>query len=521
MKPLNDRQLRILEVIVIVAFSCFPMLFSLPFRIHLDLPYEGAYRMYLGQMPFKDFKMPLGYGYLIILWLFFKVFGPYIFTLIYAQIFINLVAAFTFRGMLKLLNVRPVHILLATFVFVIAYNFIYFWPWYNQTALMFQMVGLFFLLNAIQKEKTGWKHILNLFFAGAFTFLTFFTKQDYGGLAFVFCLVLLAYNAWLEKKFLPLMWFTGFFAFWAALIILPLLPHEFGYWFNYGQAPHEKRVSTIPILNEFFSANSAWEKFYLLAIVLVLFNNTGNFKTFIKDKTQVLFTLITLGMVAEALITKVTSKHTSDNTTYFQGFAVAYLVSHLNLRFELAKIPNLLTVMGLIFLWWSAMYWKYAGRILGSPAPTTTEVAKPVPTINWVQTPFRSFRKITLPDSTIAGIGRIKNLLVVKNKKDLRVLNLTELTMLAYEIPFTPEKNLPLWYHNSIGIFPKQVAEICQEIEKKEYDVILYEDVSTLREFFAPPLWECAKKHYILKDKFFGPRKENDGIADVYVYVKE
>ena len=523
--PLSDRQLRLLETLLIVGISFFPMLFSLPFRIHLDLPWEGAYRMYLGQMPFRDFKMPLGYGYLIVLWMFFKVFGPYVFTLVYAQVFINLVAAFSFRGILKLLSVNPVHILLAVFVFCISYNFIYFWPWYNQTAMMYQLAGMFFLLNAVYKEKSGWKHIFCLFLAGTFMFLTFFTKQDYGGLAFIFGGVLLLYNAFLEKKWLDIVWYIGFFGLVALVIILPLLPHGFGYWFNYGQAPHEKRVNLFLILNEFFSANSAWEKFYLLAIVLVLLNQLTDFRAFVQDKTKVIFTLITLGIVAEALITKVTSRHAADNTTYYHGFAVAYLLTNLRFNFNLAKAGNLLVVLALTFLWWSAMYWKYASRTLTFLAPKTPVAAENVPATppaNWVQTPFRSFKRITLPDSTVMGIERIKSLPIVKAKGTaLRVLNLTELTMLAYEVPFTPEKGLPLWYHNGIGIFPEQVSEICKKIENKEYDIILYEDISTLKEFFAPPLQTCTKSHYILKDNFFGPRKEADGVCRVEVYVKE
>ncbi len=524
-KPLTDKQLRILEILIVVGISFFPVVFSLPFRIHLDLPWEGAYRMYIGQMPFKDFKMPLGYGYLVILWMFFKVFGPYLFSLILAQVFINLVAAFSFRGILKLLNVSQIHILFAVFVFCVSYNFIYFWPWYNQTAMMFQLAGLFFLLNAVYKEKTGWKHIFCLFLASTFAFMTFFTKQDYGGLAFIFGGVLLLYNAFIEKKWLDLVWYVGFFGLVALAIILPLVPHGFGYWFNYGQPPHEKRVNLFLILNEFFSANSAWEKFYILAVIIIFLNQISDFKAFVQDKTKVLFTLITLGMVAEALITKVTSRHASDNTTYYHGFAVAYLLTNIRLNFNLAKIPNLLIVLVLTFLWWSAMYWKYASRTLTFLAPKTppSEITKPAtPLANWVKTPFKTFKRITLPDSTIMGMERIKNLPVVKAKGDkLRVLNLTELTMLAYEVPFTPEKGIPLWYHNGIGIFPEQINELCQKIEKKEYDIILYEDISTLKEFFAPPLQECARKHYKLQDNFFGPRKEADGVCRVEVYVKE
>jgi hypothetical protein len=517
---LSDRQLRWIEIAVMLILSGFPAIFSLPFRIHLDLPWEGAYRMTLGQMPFRDFKMPLGYGFLIILWAFFKIFGPYIFTLIYAQIFINVVAAVAFRNILKLLNVKAVYILLGVFTLCVSYNFLYFWPWYNHTAVMYELLAFNFLLLAMLKEKSGWKHGLNLFLSAVFVFLTFFTKQDYGGLAFIFACILLAYYSFIEKKWLDLPVFAGFFGLTALLFILPLVPHGFGYWFNYGQPPHESRLSLVKLLDAFFGENSAWEKFYLLAMSLVLLQQLIDFKAFIQNKQQVLLTLITLGFIAQALITKVTSRHSIDNTTYYHAFAVVFLLQNMNLKINLARLPYLAAVLGLMFVWWSGMYWKYATRLIPSLSPpvpvAAADTVRHVP-VKWMLSPYRSFRKITLPEPTVAGIEKIKNLPVVRNKKDLKVLNMSELTMLAYELPYTPQKNLPLWYHLHIGMFDKEVAEISEKIRNKEYDLILFEDVPILDNFFPYILQKVMKENYQLQDRFLAPRKEEDSYIEVFV----
>ena len=72
-----NKYTRYLSFILIIGFSLMPLFFSLPFRIHLDMSWEGAYRLYLGQVPYKDFGMPIGYGFFIFPLLAFYIFGPY------------------------------------------------------------------------------------------------------------------------------------------------------------------------------------------------------------------------------------------------------------------------------------------------------------------------------------------------------------------------------------------------------------------------------------------------------------
>src|ERR1700754_4845615 len=116
-KSVTQKQLLILELAVAFAFCFVPLLFNNPYRINIFLSWEGAYRMSIGQMPFRDFSLPMGYGYWVIPALFFKVFGPYMYSLIEAQVFINVVSVLAFRGILKLLGVQPVVILLSVVVF--------------------------------------------------------------------------------------------------------------------------------------------------------------------------------------------------------------------------------------------------------------------------------------------------------------------------------------------------------------------------------------------------------------------
>ena len=45
-----------IEVILIIIFSALPMFFpDMPYRVNIYLSWEGAYRLFDGQMPYKDF----------------------------------------------------------------------------------------------------------------------------------------------------------------------------------------------------------------------------------------------------------------------------------------------------------------------------------------------------------------------------------------------------------------------------------------------------------------------------------
>ncbi|MBX9852359.1 MAG: hypothetical protein K2X86_11460, partial [Cytophagaceae bacterium] len=480
------------ELVVVLLFTIFPLIFNLPFRDNLYLTWEGTYRLYLGQMPYKDFGMPLGYGYFIIPLIFFFIFGPALKTLLYAQVLINLLSVLVFRDLMKRLGLSEGQRFLSVLVFTFSYTFIFFWPWYNNTAFFYQLVGIYFIVRSIQSENV--RSYIYIGLSGFFIFLSFFTKQDYGGLAIVFAGVLLIYQAMVEWEYKKILLFGAVLAVSAFAFIYPFLKYDFLYWFNYGQAPHQSRLDKGMFLNEILGG-SPWEKFYLLIIGIIVISMIRDFKNFIKNKNEVLFLLITLGILMEALITKVTSRLPSDTTTYFHGFAFAYIISHLSLGDYHKRIPLLLASAALIFLWWSGMFWKYANRMFNLAAENENPNKKKEALV-WEASTLPVFSSINLPEATEQGIARIKNLEVVNKNKNLRVLNMSELTPLANDLNYQPKRNLPLWYHFNIGMFQKEVDELSVQIKNKEYDLVLFEVVPSLDNFYPEQIRNKLKEHY-------------------------
>jgi hypothetical protein len=556
------------EVAIIVLLACVPLFIHLPYRVNIFLSWEGAYRMSKGQLPFRDFGTPLGGVYWVIPAIFFKLFGAQLFTLVKAQVFINIISGLSFRSILRSLSVNKMIRLASVVLFCLSYSFFNFWPWYNHSVIVFELVALAFLLQYLCPDKvadktgelvgkgrnTGW-----LWLSGAafFVVCSFLTKQDGGGLALLVACGMLAAHGVLTGKWMPLLIFGGSLIVLLFLVILPFLPYGFGYWFNHGQAPHSSRVSGFDIATEFFGS-SQWIKFYFFVIVLLALVRYRSLAMLKADPAGAMLLVLTLGMLAEAAILQVTSYTPPDNNIFFHSFAFACLLSLLAplLPVSLDRPGFALVLVCGILLWWSGVWWKYMGRLSGAPAVAAAaapgaggnggaggnngetgnkenvvnkdnyminrDTTKDIPTEQWVQCGLPAFHKITMPAPTADGIHRLMETDLVKNGKgQLRVLNMSELTPLAVEIPYALEKNggLPLWYHLGVGMFNRQADTFETRIRQRYYDLILFEYLPTLNNFYPFRVRDSLKLHYRQVDSFMAPRRgvETKGTIEVYM----
>src|ERR1700743_2881051 len=131
-----------IEILLIVVLAAVPLFTTLPYRVNIFLSWEGAYRMSLGQLPFRDFGLPLGGMYWVIPAIFFKVFGPAMITLVKAQVLINVLAGVAFRSILRSLAVEPGIRLASVLLFCLSYSFFNFWPWYNHSVVVYELIAL-------------------------------------------------------------------------------------------------------------------------------------------------------------------------------------------------------------------------------------------------------------------------------------------------------------------------------------------------------------------------------------------
>ncbi|HEY9049715.1 MAG TPA: hypothetical protein VIN08_27645 [Ohtaekwangia sp.] len=513
---MQDKHFKYIDLVICVPFIIAPLFLSLPYRVNIFLSWEGAYRLSIGQVPYEDFGLPMGICYWLIPALFFKIFGPTFLSLVKAQVFINLISILSLRGILYNLKVKPYTITLSILVFCLTYVLYNFWPWYNHSVVVYELVALFFLTKSFTVEKTSSKTIW-LALAALFSAVTFFTKQDVGAIGILLSLFLLVYRALLDKERLPVITYLGAVVVIGIVSALPFLQYDFLYWFNYGQPPHSSRLDIVLLLNTFLEG-SIVEKTYIALIFILLLCSFKTIKEFIEDRNQFTLAAISVCMIAQAIVTKMTSPLPTDHMTYYHVFGFACILNFFPWQRWDTFVKPAIAILLLVLLIYSAGYWKYVSDILHihSKKQPMAITNAPKPALWKGSSAYPTLKHVTLPESTIAGIDSIAKLPFIHNK-GLKVLNMSEITFLAKEFGYTPLTQHPLWFHVNIGMFQKQIDEINERVKNHYYDLVLFEDIPSLTEFYPYQVREALRKYYIPNNKFLAPRKLEDSSIEVFI----
>ncbi|GAC1418143.1 MAG: hypothetical protein NVS9B7_07630 [Flavisolibacter sp.] len=136
----------------------------------------------------------------------------------------------------------------------------------------------------------------------------------------------------------------------------------------------------------------------------------------------------------------------------------------------------------------------------------------------WSATDLNAFKKIYLPVATAQGMERFLTLTRSQHPVPT-ILNMTELTPLAVEVPFVLEKgkDIPLWYHLGVGMFNQQAEQYERKIMAKNYGFILFEYVPSLNNFYPFRVRDSIRKYYDLVDSFPAPRRgDTPGVIELY-----
>ena len=339
---------------------------------------------------------------------------------------------------------------------------------------------------------------------------------------------------------LPLVIYTGGVFLFIAIAVLFFSQYDFNYWFNHGQKPHNARISAGEIIKGFLG-ESQWLKFYLFIIVLLVISKFTNWKSFIRDRRYIIFLLLTLGILCMAAIIQITSYTPAFGNMFFHSFAFAFILNELVTRLNLkVNVKILLPVLLLgVLLWWSQLPWGYLERMFfkgeSRGSIVSSDDNENVVTMynfklseenatgeqrKWVSSDLHVLKGMSMPASSIDGIERILKMDVVRKKKDIKVLNMSELTFLAAEMPYALERNpkAPLWHHLGVGMFNAQLNMYEERIRNNYYDLVLFEYVPAYNNLFPFAVRDALKAHYQLSDTFDAPRSgARPGTIEVYV----
>ncbi|GAB3342643.1 hypothetical protein GCM10027429_32490 [Marivirga atlantica] len=519
------------EWFLVLVLPLVPLLFTLPYRINLFLAWEGAYRISQGEIPYKDFGSPVGYVFWLLPALFFKIFGPYVATLLKVQAFTNILSNLLLVRILKQFGIKLHGRIIVLTVFILSYVLFNFWPWYNHLVFVVELASIYFLLRYLLQNKK----VLNVVFSAILVVLAFLTKQDTGGLTLVLTGSLLIYDSLLKRNIKSIIFYCAGLIIAIVVFILPFTFYDFGYWFNYGQYPHFSRLTIADLLDEFLGA-SKWLKFYLLITAGLILYQFNSKEAFLKHKESFTSHFIVLFILFQASVIQITSYTPLDGNIYFHTFFVALLILNFQDKLNFKKGFVLWPLLILVGFWWSNVYWvRFARSKVLSKLKTEQQddvISKNTYLLSgdsssqkmnrgkWiVPEHLPTFKGVKIPEKTAEGIMKLTKMDVFK-RDDIRVLNMTELTPLAYELDLAYDQgeNIPLWYHKGVAFFDREVELYCEKVERTAYDVILFQDIPDVNNFYPYEVQECIEANYELKFKFLAPRIPE--ISYIYVYVR-
>lgn len=191
------------------------------FPLDQSIVFDGSYRILKGQIPYKDFLIPVGPVPFYIHSLFFKISGVKYSSYLLGSSFINLLATVLSFFIIHL--TFPSKRWLSLFgAFLTA---IWFYPpsgtpYMEQTSFFMSLCGILFLLSGLAfRELASLLRILLLFLSGFFSFLSILSKQNAGFVVLPFhFLLIISYNMPEIKKIL-----NDSFSFLAGFLVSLLL----------------------------------------------------------------------------------------------------------------------------------------------------------------------------------------------------------------------------------------------------------------------------------------------------------
>jgi len=526
--PENRKQLVDYVVVVVCLaglFIAFEIRDFVYFRDYA-ITFEGAYRFFLGQVPYRDFGTPVGPVSFLIPALFFKLFEPNWSVFLLSQQFQNVCMLVLMYLLLGRIGARALIKRIALISFSVFYLLLLTHPWYNITGVLLLLAGALCALGSSR---------VSVLAAGLISGLAVLAKQDFGLLTlliagFFVAVVSLGSD---RDKILPsldslrdkerlralainLLLFVISTAAVVTIFILLTDAEQFRYWFNYGQEPHKilsiSKGLLFGALSLFFGALGLF-----IALIALARNN---------------FRLLVASMFIVAAAVSSSTSGLYFTHYYFVAFLPVIIDECLRMKIR-----------------FKALVLAGSALMMIAPAKNVYRVFESV-ALHRPEHFFFDYRKLSrpmvgfpgeldafsphtqAPQKTIDAILELKRIATEKRAAadglGLKVLNITELSPIYAELGAEPPKGYPLWFHTNVSLFPQQIAQLDSLFAGQEFDIILlqgtHEGLSETYNNFLSIL-SANSSYELLRKIQDSPANatshcEPDCQGDIFVYIK-
>lgn len=478
----NEKKQIILQIgslFFIIAFSfIFGSLRAYATRINPDFPiiFDGAFRIGIGQLPYKDFFIPVGPVTFYLQSFFNNFFGATYFSMIFHAYTAGSIYALLFYHVTRQELGSIAASIMAFFSYLSLYGIIGF-PWYNQTAYFFFLTNMLLLIHAEHDRDISNRTI---FLSSFLTFLSIFSKHDVGFLHFA-SVSLFFFFGYSNNRFKKSGVYIGILTF---LVLASAM-----YFDSIGSFMHsifESNESTGSRLRQIIAQLKITDCRVILALAIfswLLFKRQANQIL----RRQMLLVLITITV---PLICSATSGQSY--ATELQGITIILYLAYLILSdkanlfqttFSKKNIKIFMILICIILI--QPFHFLIKNRVgINVIIPNIFNHASfskyshlfKERSLNFIRVEDGSFKNVLINKIIYENLEKH----ILNNQNIKGFVNISRYTFLNVDMGIEPPKGLPLWFHKGVTYANKDFGKIKERVVKISPSLILFEDIHYL-----------------------------------------
>jgi len=445
--------------IIFLATLMIALFFHRDFLIYRDFSiiWHGALLFSDGYSPFKDFIMPISPVSILITGLFLSFTEKSWMAFQIFQLILNIILLIAVTIFLNKYEKNKLIAFVSVLIFSFFYLFFLTHPWYNN-------LGAFFLITGILLSNYDSKKLL--FLSGIISGLTFFTKLDFGLMAFISSLIIIFQkNKNNSKQEITLNISVFLFAF-ISFVIIFLSSYE-----------SEILQQTIALSSE-VAANRFERIFKILAAKNLILVFLGLWCIFFYSRQKFHFLSYGLIMISAAITSSLGG---IEHSHYYFIFVLPPIVyEYFKNSFLKKYLPIIITaILFLIFpiaklsvhIYENIYYDNYESEFFNK-----RNISSNVQITNLDKCSI--YLKNIYGPSDFCKIKKLVQDKIDTTPNKIKILNISEINFLGTQLGQAPIKYHPIWYKDNQTVNKDLRNDILRKLIEDIYDLVIIQNVS-------------------------------------------
>jgi hypothetical protein len=344
-------------------------------------------------------------------------------------------------------------------------------------------------------KPASWQLILS----GLLVCFSFLSKQDFGllALAGTGAYVLFFYEQG-KLSFKPGLWLGLGFGLGIATMVVPFLAHDFGYWFNFGQPPHQSRLNdTHRLIWSFIDLSHSQET--IVSTVAVFIVHIFAYQAKWYKNLDFRYLGFVMFMYVQSVATYLTSGLFQSHD-YSLAFLLVGFASVVFSAIEHKKLLPILKLSALGFFFYVQVNPFFDEVIYGFDWDSYRFIHNsPLRVSN-----HKGYNNLLISEAALNGAVGFDAYLDSKltEGKEYKILNTSEFTPSVQKKGLIQPTGYPLWFDSANSFFPRERQKCYADLKSHQFDLLF---IQATHSPHPVGFIDSVNKYYYKTAAFFTP----------------